>query len=485
MQFAHIARVLSQNTNRSLAGSTLNISRQQFESTEAYKLFVQAAQEWGIRVIEGTEKTKEPERLNLGDELPSSTLTDASARIKAAYEGMPVTHALINKLVESSTLAGLRIGVCLIIEPKTAVLALELQRAGALVGIYCPAAETHQEIADELAARGIQIFAHSQWTPQQEEAGALALLDTLKPQLIIDDGASFARLMTMKRSNLLNDFIGVSEETTSGVRAFDAMEADNALDYPVIAVNDSQLKTGFDNVHGTGETCVTTILKELGDDYFEDRTVTVVGFGPVGRGFARRIRALGARVIISEISPVAALKAEYEGFEVQPFLTAVQRSDAVISATGVRHTITIEAMQKMREGTVLAVIGGITNEIALDELTSYENHPGAHQTIIEVPQTHTHLTVLANGDGINYTISGGNPIEIMDMSFAVQINALAHLVTRARSAKPLENRVHRLSDQIDTEIAQIALQARGTAIDTAAGTLSDWKTTRFNDTAKS
>ncbi|MFD0705330.1 adenosylhomocysteinase [Alloscardovia venturai] len=487
---AHVFRALSQATNRSIAGATAYLS-DSFRSHMSSDFFA-VAQEWGLRFTDhaqdcplqffGDSFTVDGEKFMWhSSHKPSSSSRSASEQIARAYAGMPVVRHITDEFVSSRILASERIAVSLIIEPKTAVLLLELHRAGAQVGVYAPAAEVHQPIADELATRGIKVYAHSRWTPAQEHEGALALLDELKPTIIIDDGASFARLASIERPELVSHIKGVAEETTSGVRAFSAMEDTGALTYPVIASNDSQMKTSFDNVHGTGETCVTTLLNVMGDDYAtRSSCIAVIGFGPVGRGFARRMRSLKARVIIVEQSATAALKAQYEGFDVLPLKHAIRISDCIISATGVRHTLDVEALQSVNDGTVLGVIGGISNEIALDGLTALTGQ------IIEPAQDITQLDLgngkyarlIASADGMNYTISNGNPIEIMDMSFAVQLNAIRMLINQKDTLGP---HVIRMDNDIDEFIARSALEARHTIIDDKQRMVTDWTHTRFAD----
>lgn len=377
--------------------------------------------------------------------------------------------------------AGVRIAVCLILEPKTAVLLRVLRDAGATVGVFCEPSDTDARVAEQLRREGILVEADPSWTPEQTHAGALRLLDALRPQIIIDDGASFARLAAIERPDIMAQLIGVAEETTSGVRAFQAMQDAGDLTVPVVAVNDSVLKTGFDNEHGTGESCVTTIQSILGADCFAGARVSVVGYGPVGKGFAMRIRALGAHVTVCDIDPVAALKAVFDGFEASDLTATLPQADLVVSATGVRHTITLEHMRAMHDGAALAVIGGIANEIALDDLPGFTPQVGRSRCAITVPDGPT-LTLLSEGDGVNYTAGGGNPIEIMDFSFAVQVSAVNYLLEHQGELAP---GLVRLGAQADHRIATLALAARGQSASAMATDSGDgnWRTTRFAEAA--
>ena len=401
---------------------------------------------------------------------------------------MPVSAGLASDLAASGVLRGVRIACSLIVEPKTAVLVERLSEAGATVGVYCHAHECDQRMADEIASRGYAIEANASWTPAEERAGALRLLDDLRPNVIIDDGANLARLLVMERPELLPGLVGVAEETTSGVRAFQAMADANELPFPVIAVNDSQLKTKFDNRHGTGETCVTTALRLLGPDAFTDARICVIGYGPVGEGFARRVRALGARVTIVDVDPVMSLEARFAGFEVSSIEEALPSSDVVVSATGVRHTLPLELLRLMRNDARVVVIGGIANEVALDEVAAAGGSlvstatPGV--SLLEVAGGPT-LVLLASGDGVNYAAGPGNPIQIMDFSFAVQLCAVDHLL---RNRGLLSAGVHRLPGEEDRRIATLALEARGAnplPYETPVVLVPDWRRTRYADTVVS
>ncbi|WP_068540818.1 adenosylhomocysteinase [Olegusella massiliensis] len=472
MEFAQWVAELSVRTNRSLAGSRV------FVTGDALTDDLRAAfQSWGLLPIFQREQAD-----FIWNELPQKKeLTGAEAMARAA-KYMPVTRALIDRLVAKQSLEGLRIAVCLVLEPKTSVLLQELKRAGAEVGVCAPAAEVDQRVADELARRDVIVEACATWTPEQDHAAALRLLDRLRPNLIVDDGGSFARLCKLERPALSRQLIGVAEETTSGVRAFAAMEAARELSWPVVAVNDSRLKTCFDNRHGTGETCVTSMQALLGWNCFSRAEVVVIGYGPVGEGFARRICTLGADVCIVDGDPAAALRARFDGFNVADIAEAFAGADMVVSATGVRHTVSMEEMKLLRDKTILAVIGGIAHELALDDLPADALGDADTNAICElqVPDGPT-LRLLAHGDGVNYTAGGGNPIEVMDLSLAVQVAAIAYL---AKHKGELPAKLLRLGKDDENLIAQLALAVRGASarqVGQKSDTVPDWKLTRFSD----
>ena len=483
------AAAMSQTSNRSLAGARLVLPDDTMTDCQRQQLISQA-QEWGMVVQDvdsvdatASEDSARPHPADFDLPFgPTETMVDmrrssGGEAIDWAQSRMPILTGLMARLKSEVDFGSARIATCLILEPKTAVLLRELKRAGAEVGVYCEPGAVDQRVADQLKQEGITVCADSSWDDDQARQGALDLMDRINPNLIIDDGASFARLALRERPHMAADLMGVAEETTSGVRAFAAMERDEALTFPVIAVNDSLMKTDFDNAHGTGETCLTTMQSLLGAHCFQGQRVLVVGYGPVGRGFALGARALGAHVSVSDTDPRAALRAVFDGFPSQDTSEALPVADMVISATGVTHTIDLEDMQAMKSGAVLAVIGGIANEVALDRIPNWLPSQVDEVMTISVPDG-PELTLISQGDGVNYTAGGGNPIEIMDLSFAVQVSALAHLI---RHGRELDRRVHRLPDQVDRRIASLALEARGYQVrHQASETVQDWRTTRFD-----
>ncbi len=476
--FAEWVCELSRRTNRSLAGSRVYVNPAQLSHNKVERAaLLLCLSEWGMVPV--------PTRAEadfIWGALPANRQLSGAEAFQHAARHMPVTQQLAKCLADRAVLRDVRIAVSLVLEPKTSVFLEALLHAGASVGVYAPAAEVDQRMVEVLTQRGIRVEADASWTAEQDHQAALRLVDELHPQLIVDDGASFARLVALERPDSSSALLGVAEETTSGVRAFTAMEQAKELPWPVIAVNDSLLKTCFDNRHGTGETCVTATQALLGPNCFDGASVVVIGYGPVGEGFARRARALGARVTICDCNPVAALQARFAGFATCDLDTSLATADIVVSATGVRHTLRLEHLQRLREGASVVVVGGIAHEIALDDLPHdafVERNPRGVSRI-QVPQGHE-IFLLADGDGVNYTAAGGNPIEVMDLSLAVQLAAVEYLITHQGN---LPKRVLRLDDATERHLAQLALAARGASWNSdrsAQAPIFDWHITRFTD----
>lgn len=403
---------------------------------------------------------------------------DAESRIAWAAAGMPATAALAARLREAGTGRTPRIGVSLVLEPKTAAFARMLAAAGCEVAVFSSEAETDPEIAAALAGPGdVTVFAPQntrggadpEAVRREDARNAAGILDWA-PELLIDDGSHLIRLAHSERRDALRTLAAAAEETTSGVRPLREMTAEGALTVPVIAVNDARTKTGFDNLIGTGQSCVFAILDLLdppartGADHGPYRGIAgtrwvVFGYGPVGVGTARFAAALGARVEIVERDPVRALAALHDGFEARTAEQSLPHADVVVSATGVWHTIDVEHLRVMKPGTVVAVAGGIDDEIAIDALVDegWRSSPlGTGVTEWIAPGCAVGPRLLADGGGVNYTAGEGNPIEVMDLSFATQLAALIRLL-----GEDLQPGVHGIRAADEALVASAALAARG------------------------
>jgi adenosylhomocysteinase len=434
----------------------------------------------------------------------------AEERIRWAGRFMPVSRALAAGLRESGLLKGMRVGVSMVLEPKTAVLSLLLLDAGADVVVYAHADETDDAVAEALRNAGLVVFASSRATVAEQRSLALEMLDR-EPHLLVDDGAHVIRLAHEARPELLPEMIGAAEETTSGLRPLRTMAERGELAIPVIAVNDARAKTLFDNRYGTGQSCVFAIMDLLDEvDGAAHRvrtggTAVVAGYGHVGEGVALALSALGMRVVVAETDPVRALQAVFAGHAVAPLDLAVRAADLVVSATGIRDTITLEALRAMPSGAVVAVAGGVDQEIALDEALAAGAVPSAVARKVvrwSIPGGRSAgaaagigpgeagagvgpggVLVLDGGGCINITAAEGNPIEIMDMSFAVQLGAIRTLLEHGAE---LDVGVHPIDAAVDDRIAAAALAHLGLVIDpagrpadTAAHPEDDVRTTRF------
>ncbi|PYY63263.1 adenosylhomocysteinase [Curtobacterium sp. MCPF17_003] len=390
----------------------------------------------------------------------------AHARLRWARRSMPVARSVAAELRDGGLLRGTRIGVAMFLEPKTAVLSLLLRDAGAEVVVYAHADETDDAVAEALRSAGLTVFASSTATLAEQKQLALAMLDTA-PHILLDDGSHVIRLAHQERPDLLPTMLGAAEETTSGLRPLRVLAARGELGIPVVAVNDARTKTFFDNRYGTGQSTVFAVL-DLVDGLASGthRVVTggtgvVAGFGHVGEGVALALTALGFRVTVAETDPVRALQARFAGYAVAPLAEAVRDADLVMSATGVPDTIDLDVLRACADGVVLAVAGGVDQEIAVDGALAagarrQDVGPKAERFVF--PGADGGPIVLDDGGCINITAAEGNPVEIMDLSFAVQLGAVRMLLERGDE---LERAVVPIDPAVDEVTARAALAAFG------------------------
>lgn len=369
---------------------------------------------------------------------------------------MPALAAALEVARSSGALQGRRVGIALTLEPKTACLAEAVAACGAEVAVLGSAHSTKVEVADALREAGLAVFAEAGSSPARMAELRDSFID-IGIEYLADDGAGVVRRIHTERRDALEHLRGVAEETTSGVRPLRVMEAEGALEVPCVAVNDARSKVLFDNVYGTGQSVVMAAL-DVTNMQMSGASVVVAGYGKVGRGIASAAAALGARVTVTEIDPVAALVAHHDGHDVAPLMEAVIGADFVFTASGIGHTVTAEHVAAMPKGAVVAVGGAGPPELDLAGLEpGGEVRPGVRAYASPAGTT---VYVVADGYCANTSAGEGNPIEVMDLSLALQLRALDYLASTR-----LEPGVHLLPTEIDDAVALSQLTARGIAID--------------------
>ncbi len=387
---------------------------------------------------------------------------DGAGKIEWAKTWMPVLGAVREQLVEEGAVRGRRVAVILPIEPKTAYLAAMLAEAGAEVAVAFQGSMVHDDVAAALAARGVEVFARRGSTPE-EELRSFAEVLSRRPEVVIDDRADVIRLAHTTHREALADLIGASEETTSGVLALRAMEADGTLEVPCIAANDARCKYLFDNRYGSGQSTVAAVM-DATNLLVAGKRFVVVGYGWVGKGIARRARGLGAEVIVCEVDPFAALEAHHDGFAVMTAEAACSVADIVMTATGTRASLPPAAIERLRDGALLANAGAVDDEFSVAALRDRALEAHRVREHVEEFVLDPDRSVFVVGDGVvvNLSAGEGHPVEIMDLTFSVQALAARHLL---RHGAELEPRVHLLPHEIDEGIAFRKLEALGLAID--------------------
>src|SRR5467141_325078 len=289
-------------------------------------------------------------------------------RIEWARDHMPVLAAIREEVKRKRTVRGLRIAMALHVEAKTGVLALSLREAGASVRLAsCNPLSTDDSVATALAeVHGLDVYARK-WQSNEEYYENLNKVLDIKPDLVIDDGSDLVSLLHTKRVELLKGVRGGNEETTTGILRLRAMERDGALRFPIIDVNDAQMKHLFDNRYGTGQSTIDGLMTAT-NLLIAGRTFVVAGYGWTGRGIAMRARGMGARVVVTEIDPVKAIEATMDGFEVLPMSKASRIADFIISATGGKDIVTATHFPHLKDQVVLGNAGHFDNEISKADL---------------------------------------------------------------------------------------------------------------------
>jgi adenosylhomocysteinase len=384
-------------------------------------------------------------------------------RIEWAESRMPVLMALREKYSKEKPFKGHRIAGCIHVTKETAVLVRTLRAAGAEVSWSgCNPLSTQDDVAAALAAEGTSIYA---WHGLSKEEFYWAIEKTLefKPTLTLDDGADLIFTVHSKFPQLAKDVYGGTEETTTGVQRLRAMAADGKLQYPVIAVNDSETKWDFDNVYGTGQSSLDGILR-ASSVLLAGKTFVVAGYGHCGRGVALRAKGMGCNVVVTEIKATAALKATLEGFRVMTMDEAAKIGDIFITATGMKDILVGRHFDVMKEGALVCNTGHYDCEINLTDLEARSKGKREIRASNEeyVLKDGRRIYVLGQGRLINLAAAEGHPSEVMDMSFANQFLGLLKL---AKEGKSLEKKVYELPPSQDQEIANTKLATMGISID--------------------
>ena len=384
--------------------------------------------------------------------------------ISLAETEMPGLMAIRNEYKKNKPLKGAKIVGCLHMTIQTAVLIETLVDLGAEVRwSSCNIFSTQDHAAAAIAKKGIPVFA---WKGETEEEYWWCIKQTIegqknwKPNLLLDDGGDLTALMHSDYQDLLKGIKGVSEETTTGVKALKKMENQKKLMIPAFNVNDSVTKSKFDNLYGCRESLVDGIRRAT-DVMMSGKVAVVAGYGDVGKGSAASLRQSGARVMITESDPICALQAAMEGYEVVLMDEVVDKADIVVTATGNKDIVTIEHMRKMKDRSILCNIGHFDNEIQVDSLKNYkwnEVKPQVHE--IEFPDK-KRIILLAEGRLVNLGCATGHPSFVMSASFTNQVMAQIELWNNSSN---YENKVYVLPKKLDEKVAELHLDKLGAKV---------------------
>ena len=381
--------------------------------------------------------------------------------ISIAETEMPGLMSLRDEYKGKQPLKGAKILGCLHMTIQTAVLIETLVKLGADVRwSSCNIFSTQDHAAAAIAQQGIPVYA---WKGETVEEYWWCIKQTIegkkdwKPNMLLDDGGDLTALMHKEYSGLLKNVKGLSEETTTGIKALNKMQAEKTLLVPVINVNDSVTKSKFDNLYGCRESLIDGI-KRATDVMISGKTAIVAGFGNVGKGSAASLRQNGARVMVTETDPICALQASMEGYEVVLMDDAIEMADIVVTATGNKDVVNVDHMRKMKDYSILCNIGHFDNEIQVEALKNYkwtEIKPQVHE--IEFPDK-KRILLLAEGRLVNLGCATGHPSFVMSASFTNQVIAQIELWN---NYEKYDKKVYVLPKHLDEKVAILHLNKVG------------------------
>ena len=399
-----------------------------------------------------------------GDVKDISQAETGKRRIEWANQQMPVLQLIRKRFIKEQPLKGVRMSACLHVTSETANLAITLRDGGADV-VLCGSNPLSTQ--DDVAASLIKDYGIATYAIKGEDnptyyAHISAALDH-KPQITMDDGADLVTQLLTKRTDLISNVIGGTEETTTGVIRLRAMAKDGTLKFPVIAVNDAQTKHFFDNRYGTGQSTLDGIIRAT-NLLLAGLKLVIAGYGWCGRGVAMRAKGLGADVIVTEIDPTRAIEAVMDGFRVMTMHEAAKIGDIFVTVTGNKSVLSGEHFEKMKDGAVICNSGHFNVEIdipALEKVSSAKRQ--ARPFVDEYGQKDGRkIYLLGEGRLINLAAAEGHPASVMDMSFANQALSAEYML---KNYKELGHKVYAVPENIDKHIAKLKLESLGVTID--------------------
>jgi adenosylhomocysteinase len=386
-------------------------------------------------------------------------------KIEWAAQYMPVLAAIKKQFAKEKPFAKMTIGMALHVEAKTANLVSTLAAGGAEVHITgCNPLSTQDDVAEALdTMKNVHCYAKRGCTVEEYYAAIDKVLDA-NPVITIDDGMDLIHYLHTKRRNQLKKVIGGCEETTTGIHRLRAMAAEKKLEFPVIAVNDTPMKRFFDNVHGTGESSLTAIMITT-NVLIAGKYVVIGGYGFCGRGLAKKAHGLGAKVIVTEIDPRRALEAHMDGYQVMTMDDAAKIGDIFITVSGNVNVINKKHFKTLKDGAILSNSGHFNVEIDVASLAAMADKTIHRDGIDSYRIGRKTVHVLAEGRLVNLaTPKGmGHPIEVMDLSFAMQALSAEYI---AKNGKKLKGGVYEVPNEIDERVAHMKLTSLGLSIDT-------------------
>lgn len=376
---------------------------------------------------------------------------------------MPVLRSIDEEYSKTKPFAGKKVVITMHLEAKTAYLALVFKNAGAeVIATGSNPLSTQDDVVAALVEDGVTVYSWYNCTNEEYDMFIDKALDC-NPDMIIDDGGDLVARIHNERPELIDRIIGGSEETTTGVIRLKALAEQGKLKFPMIAANDAYCKYLFDNRYGTGQSTWDGIMRTT-NLVIAGKTVVIAGYGWCGKGGAMRAKGLGANVVITEVDPIKAIEAVFDGFRVMPMEEAAKIGDIFLTLTGCDNVINEKHFALMKDGAMMANSGHFDVEInKVDLLKNSVSHRSVRKNIEEyVQKDGRKLYLLAEGRLVNLAAGDGHPAEIMDLSFGVQFFSALHILNHHQE---MENKVYLMPEEINTKIAQIKLEALGVELD--------------------
>jgi adenosylhomocysteinase len=390
---------------------------------------------------------------------------DGLHRILWADRDMPVLASIRERFERERPLEGVRIGACLHVTTETANLMRTLKAGGADVRLCAsnPLSTQDDTAAALVKHYGIPVFALKGEDTETYYRHVDAIIDFC-PQITMDDGADVVGRIHESRREALEHIIGGTEETTTGVIRLRAMANDQALAYPIIAVNEAKTKHFFDNRYGTGQSTLDGIVR-LTNRLLAGRTMVVSGYGWCGKGLAMRAKGMGCDVVICEVDPTAALEAHMDGFRVMPREEAAKVCDIWVTVTGNLNVIDEPCYRTMKDGAIVCNSGHFNSEINIPWLEAHAVKKTALKPMVDEYTLEDGRTIvlLAEGRLVNLSGAEGHPANVMDMSFANQALCAEYMIAHAQDMAP---DCYDVPVEIDSAIAALKLETLGVTIDT-------------------
>lgn len=389
---------------------------------------------------------------------------EGKLRIEWAEQQMPVLRQIRERFKKEKPLKGVTVAACLHVTTETGNLMVALKEGGANVGLCASnPLSTQDDVAAYLVKEhDISVFAINGEDTKTYYNHINSVLD-MKPNITMDDGADLVSTLHKDRTELLENMIGGTEETTTGVIRLKSMAENGVLKYPIIAVNDADTKHFFDNRYGTGQSTMDGIIRAT-NRLIAGTTFVVCGYGWCGKGLAMRARGLGANVVVTEVDPIKGLEASMDGFRVMTIAQAAKIGDFFCTVTGNLHVIRKEHFEKMKDGAIVANSGHFNVELDLEGLEEITKKKRTVRNLVEehILENGNRINVLGGGRLINLAAAEGHPSSVMDMSFANQSQSAEYM---AKNHDKMEIDVHNVPREIDESVAKLKLQALGVKID--------------------